>query len=100
MPITDLKILDARFEPLPGGHAGWVMRVSGRAQKILHIATPFVARVGSQRLEALNSTAQGDRFEGYLKRSPSPGEELYVGYGAANIPTNIRFQPGVGPPIA
>jgi hypothetical protein len=98
---SELTILDAKFEPLPVPKAtGWVMRISGSARKIQHRALAFVARVESQPVEALSVNAAGDRFEGYLRRIPSPGDRLYVGYATADIKTQIAFRPEVGPVVA
>jgi hypothetical protein len=92
---ASINIVSARFELLPGAaEPGWAMRVSGSAKNILHRAAPFVARVGEQRLESLGVNAEGDAFEGYLRRVPNQGDRLHVGYSAANTPTAFTFRPG------
>lgn len=97
-----LQIISARFERMerPVG-PGWVMRLSVVTQKIKHVALPFTARVGNQRVRQLGVTAEGDRFEGYLERVPRPGDRLYVGYGKPDKPTNVIYQAeGARPPVA
>ena len=100
MAIRTPAILTAEFETLPSGFGhGWTMRISGTARKIEYTSTPFLARVGRTKVEALTWNFAGDRFVGYLRRIPNSGDRLFVGYGAANQPTNITFHP-TGPAVA
>jgi hypothetical protein len=101
MKNETVDVLSASFEVLqrPLG-PGWVMRISGRARNLQARALPFVARVGTQRVEGMAITSAGDGFEGFLRRVPAPGERLFVGYLNADLSTSITYQPGVGPVVA
>jgi hypothetical protein len=102
MAMDTPAILTAHFESLPSsfGH-GWIMRISGTARKIEYTSTPFLARVGKIKVEALTWNFTGDRFVGYLRKIPNSGDRLFVGYGAANQPTTITFNPNsAGPAVA
>jgi hypothetical protein len=101
MAADEFSILSGEFQLLgrPLG-PGWVMRISGRAQNLLHRALPFVARVGEQPVEVLSFNFEGDRYEGFLRRVPNVGDRLFVGYDAPTVETAITFKGGVGPPVA
>jgi hypothetical protein len=103
MDAGRFEIISVRFEALdrPVG-PGWVIRISGIARHIQHVALPFMARVGEQSVQGLAVTAEGDKFEGFLERIPHAGDRLYVGYGTADLPTDIVYEPDVArpPPIA
>jgi hypothetical protein len=93
MKIDSVQITGASFEPLaePKG-PGWSMRVSGGAVRILHRASPFVARVGSQTVEGVVVSANGDVFAGYLRQLPHTGDRLFVGYGMPDVATPFIYQ--------
>lgn len=99
MPSNTPAILTAEFEALPQRLEGYVMRISGTGRNFQPRALPFLARVGDLEIEMISWNLQGDRFVGYLRRVPNTGDRLFVGYGAANQPTNITFRP-TGPVVA
>lgn len=90
-----LKIISARFKSLgkPLG-PGWIMNISVEARGIKIVNTPFKARIGEQDVQGLTIASGGDRFEGFLRRVPRQGDRLYVGYGSANMPTQIVYKRG------
>jgi GH25 family lysozyme M1 (1,4-beta-N-acetylmuramidase)/V8-like Glu-specific endopeptidase len=93
----DFAILSGRFESLaqPLG-PGWVMRITATARDIQRIAFPFVARVAEQPVDFVCVSVRGDLFEGYLRKRPSPGDRLFVGYIKADVPTSIVYEPAIG----
>jgi hypothetical protein len=92
----DFAILSGRFEALaqPLG-PGWVMRITANARDIRRIAFPFAARVAEQPVDFVCVSVRGDLFEGYLRKMPSPGDRLFVGYIKADVPTSIVYQPAI-----
>jgi hypothetical protein len=97
----DFSVSSARFELLPRPLGpGWIMRVTAGAKNIGHFDTPFVARLGEQHIEFLCVSTPGDLFEGYLRRTPKPGDRLFVGYSVADVPTSVVFGQEERPPIS
>jgi hypothetical protein len=97
----DFSVLSAQFEMLPRALGpGWLMRVTATARNIRHVAFPFAARIGNQRVEFLCVSLNGKLFEGYLRQTPRIGDRLFVGYSEADTATPVVFQGTVGPAVA
>jgi hypothetical protein len=82
------SITNALFIPGEGNRFELVVVGRGFVQR----AVPLAARVGAQQVENIEIRSDGTSFSGRLRRAPSPGDRLAVGYMDEELrPTSIVY---------
>jgi hypothetical protein len=88
------SIADALFIPSAGNGVDLVVFGRGFVRR----AVPLAAKVGTQQVESIEIRSDGTSFSGKLKRTPSPGDRLTVGYLDEGLrPTQIVYRGGERP---
>lgn len=83
---------------IPGAENGFDLIVTGRG--FVQRAVPLAARVGTQAVDSIQIRSDGTSFSGKLRRPPSSGDRLAVGYMDEEMrPTSIVYRAGERPMV-
>jgi hypothetical protein len=88
------SVTNALFMPGEGDRCDVVVIGRGFVRR----AVPLAARVGPQHVESISIGSDGKSFSGWLRRAPSPGDRLSVGYLDEGLrDTALVYRGGQGP---
>jgi hypothetical protein len=89
--LRHMQVFDMVVTPLPPARATPPEKfdVHVRGCGFYIGAQPWVARLGDQ--QTMNVGGNENDLEWSLEKEPAVGDELFVGYGAANVATGIRY---------